>query len=146
MSNENSDTPHPVGESAALSRRLFLGATGALASVPILEVGSTLAQEAGASAAASAGLGLRRLGSLEVSSIGIGVQNMSHTYQTTIEPSGAQGAERGGRRHRDSRRKASRSGACLLWRGSAAGKLITRVAQYQEGKDNAEAQAWKYRT
>lgn len=84
MSNENSDSPHPVGESAALSRRLFLGATGALASVPILEVGSTLAQEAGASAAASAGLGLRRLGSLEVSSIGIGVQNMSRTYQTTI--------------------------------------------------------------
>ena len=85
MSNENSDTPHPVGESAALSRRLFLGAAGALASVPILEAGSTLAQEGGASAAASAGLGLRRLGSLEeVSSIGIGVQNMSRTYQTTI--------------------------------------------------------------
>ena len=84
MSNENSDSPHPVGESAALSRRLFLGAAGALAAVPILEAGSTLAQEAGASAAASAGLGLRRLGSLEVSSIGIGVQNMSRTYQTTI--------------------------------------------------------------
>ncbi|MCV9961175.1 aldo/keto reductase [Pararhizobium sp. BT-229] len=84
MSNENSDTPHPVAEGAALSRRLFLGAAGALAAVPILEAGSTLAQEGGASAAASAGLGLRRLGSLEVSSIGIGVQNMSRTYQTTI--------------------------------------------------------------
>ena len=28
--------------------------------------------------------GRRRLGSLEVSSIGLGVQNMSRTYQTTV--------------------------------------------------------------
>lgn len=33
---------------------------------------------------ASATLGRRRLGSLEVSSVGLGVQNMSRTYQTTI--------------------------------------------------------------
>ncbi len=29
-------------------------------------------------------MGRRRLGSLEVSSVGLGVQNMSHTYQTTV--------------------------------------------------------------
>ena len=44
-----------------------------------------LAQAADAGGAASGvSLGRRRLGSLEVSSVGIGVQNMSRTYQTTI--------------------------------------------------------------
>ena len=69
------------------SRRGFLGAVGSLASVSLL--GGPNAQ----AAAQTPGLGSdaiapaparRRLGALEVSSVGLGVQNMSRTYQTTI--------------------------------------------------------------
>ncbi len=68
-------------------RRSFLLSAGALAAVPFL--GCTAAQVASQPSApsrrpASAAIGRRRLGSLEVSSVGLGVQNMSRTYQTTI--------------------------------------------------------------
>ncbi len=70
-----------------IGRRSFLLSAGALAAVPFL--GCTAAQAASQPAApsrrpASEAIGRRRLGSLEVSSVGLGVQNVSRTYQTTI--------------------------------------------------------------
>jgi aryl-alcohol dehydrogenase-like predicted oxidoreductase len=68
-----------------LGRRSFLLSAGALAAVPILggAAPQSDAQAPGRSPAPSA-IGRRRLRSLEVSSVGLGVQNMSRTYQTTI--------------------------------------------------------------
>lgn len=68
-------------------RRFLLGAATAATSMPVL---SGLLQAAGpadsaaSSSEASLLKGRRKLGKLEVSSVGIGVQNMSRTYQTTI--------------------------------------------------------------
>jgi aryl-alcohol dehydrogenase-like predicted oxidoreductase len=68
-------------------RRGFLGAAGSLAAMPTL--GGTGSQASaqttsfGSFSAASLS-GRRKLGSLEVSSVGLGVQNMSRTYQQTI--------------------------------------------------------------
>ncbi len=72
-----------------LSRRLLLGAMGGVAIAPAF---ASAATALGAMTSASGDtvpssqptLGRRKLGSLEVSSIGLGVQNMSRTYQTTI--------------------------------------------------------------
>lgn len=71
-----------------LGRRGFLGAAGGLAAAPLLvSTGSqATAQEAqGAALYADAPRisAKRMLGTLEVSSIGLGVQNMYRTYQTT---------------------------------------------------------------
>jgi aryl-alcohol dehydrogenase-like predicted oxidoreductase len=68
-------------------RRGFLGAVGSLASASLL--GGTNAQAAAQAPGLGSGATLpatarRRLGALEVSSVGLGVQNMSRTYQTTI--------------------------------------------------------------
>lgn len=68
-------------------RRSFLLSAAALAAAPVL--GCTVQQAPAQSAAprtppAPQAIGRRRLGSLEVSSVGLGVQNMSRTYQTTI--------------------------------------------------------------
>lgn len=64
-----------------LSRRGLMAAAGAIAAAPLLLGASqTVAQTASGTAAP----GRRRLGALEVSSVGIGVQNMSRTYQTTV--------------------------------------------------------------
>lgn len=69
----------PAANDMTMGRRSFLTAAGALAVAPLL------AAPAGAAPAAPANLtGKRRLGALEVSPLGIGVQNMSRTYQTTI--------------------------------------------------------------
>jgi hypothetical protein len=68
-----------------LGRRGFLGAAGGLAAAPLLAgTGSqAIAQTAGASGAEpETSIGRRRLGRLEVSAIGLGVQNMSRTYHT----------------------------------------------------------------
>jgi aryl-alcohol dehydrogenase-like predicted oxidoreductase len=70
-----------------LRRRGLLGAVGSLAAAPLLGgAGSQASAQAvgDASGAATGASGRRKLGSLEVSSIGLGVQNMSRTYQTTI--------------------------------------------------------------
>jgi aryl-alcohol dehydrogenase-like predicted oxidoreductase len=70
-----------------IGRRSFLLSAGSLAAAPLLGGIATQASvEATESekAPAPAPIGRRRLGSLEVSSVGIGVQNMSRTYQTTI--------------------------------------------------------------
>ncbi|MFP2928889.1 aldo/keto reductase [Pyxidicoccus sp. 3LG] len=71
-----------------MGRRSFLLSAGALGAAPLL--GCAASQASGAAAATSrrpaapSELGRRRLGKLEVSSIGLGVQNMSRTYQTTV--------------------------------------------------------------
>jgi aryl-alcohol dehydrogenase-like predicted oxidoreductase len=70
-----------------IGRRSFLLSAGALAATPLL--GGAAAQSPAQLPAASrqpapSAIGRRRLGSLEVSSVGLGVQNMSRTYQTTI--------------------------------------------------------------
>src|SRR4051794_11246868 len=70
-----------------LGRRDFLVAAGILATAPLLGGAATpaSAQAIGDASGASTGaIGRQKLGSLEVSSIGLGVQNMSRTYQTTI--------------------------------------------------------------
>jgi aryl-alcohol dehydrogenase-like predicted oxidoreductase len=64
-------------------RRRFI--LGAVAAAPLLSAaGSASAKGKRGAKARAPSLGRRTLGSLEVSSIGIGVQNMSRTYQTTI--------------------------------------------------------------
>lgn len=70
-----------------LGRRSFLLSAGAVVATPIL--GGMTAEAAAKAAAPSrppapTALGRRRLGKLEVSSVGLGVQNMSRTYQTTV--------------------------------------------------------------
>lgn len=77
-----------------LSRRLLLGAMGGAAMAPALASAATalggMTSASGDIAAARqpgidiGDIGRRKLGSLEVSSVGLGVQNMSRTYQTTI--------------------------------------------------------------
>lgn len=59
-------------------RRGFLLAAGSLAATPLIS------QAQGQATAPSTLTGRRKLGQLEVSRIGLGVQNMSRTYQTTI--------------------------------------------------------------
>jgi aryl-alcohol dehydrogenase-like predicted oxidoreductase len=70
-----------------IGRRSFLVSAGALAAAPLLGCRATqvVAQAAPQNvSAAPQAMGRRRLGSLEVSNVGLGVQNMSRTYQTTI--------------------------------------------------------------
>jgi aryl-alcohol dehydrogenase-like predicted oxidoreductase len=67
-----------------LGRRSFFLSAGALAAVPLLGSAATHSAPAPGRSPASPAIGRRRLGSLEVSSVGLGVQNMSRTYQTTI--------------------------------------------------------------
>ncbi|GLR92125.1 aldo/keto reductase [Bradyrhizobium iriomotense] len=70
-----------------LGRRSFLTAAGAVAAAPLLgglhSRASAQAAEPGPSIAIPS-IGRRKLGALDVSSVGLGVQNMSRTYQTTI--------------------------------------------------------------
>jgi len=70
-----------------IGRRSFLRSAGALAAAPLLGGAATeaLAQTAVSSRPpAPVPIGRRRLGRLEVSSIGLGVQNMSRKYETTV--------------------------------------------------------------
>jgi aryl-alcohol dehydrogenase-like predicted oxidoreductase len=72
---------------SAIGRRAFLASVGSLAAAPLL--GSTpvdvFAQASTSRKQPSTHpLGRRRLGSLEVSSVGLGVQNMSRKYETTV--------------------------------------------------------------
>jgi len=70
-----------------IARRTFLQSAGALAAAPLL---GGLATQAYIQPASSTGtpaaqaIGRRRLGRLEVSSIGLGVQNMRRKYETTV--------------------------------------------------------------
>src|SRR3954447_11341308 len=66
----------------SIDRRSFLGITGASAAATLAGVPSTPAvAEPSVQAHIS---GRRKLGSLEVSSVGLGVQNMSRKYETTV--------------------------------------------------------------
>ncbi len=70
-----------------IARRTFLQSAGALAAAPLL---GGLATQAHTQTASSNGtpaaqtIGRRRLGRLEVSSVGLGVQNMRRKYETTV--------------------------------------------------------------
>lgn len=78
MTNEDTTT---------IGRRGFLGAAGSLALAPLLASASSLAFAQAGTADSSASVqssDRRKLGTLEVSSVGLGVQNMGRTYQTTI--------------------------------------------------------------
>jgi aryl-alcohol dehydrogenase-like predicted oxidoreductase len=69
-----------------IGRRSFLSAGGALALAPLLGGARALNAQAAPvrQPEPATGAGRRKLGTLEVSAIGIGVQNMSRTFQTTI--------------------------------------------------------------
>ncbi len=75
-----------------MKRRSFLLTTASVAAAPLLacagkQAGAPQAagrQTTSTSSPAPGAIGRRRLGRLEVSSVGIGVQNMSRTYQTTV--------------------------------------------------------------
>ena len=71
-----------------IGRRAFLGTAGSLAATPLLGGIPTRAFAQSAtprrSPAPAAAPGRRRLGKLDVSSVGIGVQNMSRRYETTV--------------------------------------------------------------
>ena len=70
-----------------IGRRSFLQSAGALAATPLLGgiAAPALAQAAAPNRPpAPAAIGRRRLGKLEVSSVGLGVQNMSRKYETTV--------------------------------------------------------------
>ena len=75
------------GYASGMGRRGFLGAVGSLAAASLLA--GTRLQASGQTPtsdnnAAGRVSGRRKLGALEVSSVGLGVQNMSRTYQTTV--------------------------------------------------------------
>jgi aryl-alcohol dehydrogenase-like predicted oxidoreductase len=65
-------------------RRSILKRAAALAALPLTGALATSTANASTAAAAPRMGGRRMLGKLQVSSIGLGVQNMSRTYQTTI--------------------------------------------------------------
>ena len=69
-----------------MRRRGFLSTAGSLAAVPLLGArdSQASARVPGSGDAAALAPGQRKLGTLEVSSVGLGVQNMTRTYQTTI--------------------------------------------------------------
>lgn len=77
-------------QQSGLSRRGLLAAAATLAATPL--VGSALAQSQPQSAPATGGTPSaqvtqrRRLGTLEVSAVGLGVQNMTRRYETTVPP------------------------------------------------------------
>ena len=77
----------PSNRRTGIGRRAFLKSAGALAAVPLLGRADGPAPTPPApprEPRSPETAGRRRLGSLEVSSVGLGVQNMSRTYQTTI--------------------------------------------------------------
>jgi len=70
------------GTKRGLDRRSFLGVTGAVA---VATMASGFSTPAAADQTTQAHVdGRRKLGSLEVSSVGLGVQNMSRSYETLV--------------------------------------------------------------
>jgi aryl-alcohol dehydrogenase-like predicted oxidoreductase len=83
---KNSDTGRP-NRSGGLGRRDVLLSAGSVAAASLVAgIASPAAAQGGTGASSVDGTlsARRKLGSLEVSSVGIGVQNMSRTYETTI--------------------------------------------------------------
>lgn len=70
--------------SEQIDRRRFLQSASALAAAPLLGGAAAQALAEPALSAAATAPGRRRLGTLEVSSVGIGVQNMARRYETTV--------------------------------------------------------------
>ena len=78
MTNENNSQP---------GRRGFLLTAGSLAATPFIAQAQGQTSGNGTTAPSSKNIekpGRRKLGKLEVSSVGLGVQNISRTYQTTV--------------------------------------------------------------
>lgn len=69
---------------STIERRRFLQSAGVLAAAPLLGAMTPHDAVAVHATARTADMGRRRLGKLEVSSVGIGVQNMSRRYETTV--------------------------------------------------------------
>lgn len=81
------NNPNPNAGPALPARRQVLKAGVALVAASLLPLNTgraQAAQPAATPAPRTKPIGRRKLGSLEVSSLGIGVQNMTRTYQTTI--------------------------------------------------------------
>jgi aryl-alcohol dehydrogenase-like predicted oxidoreductase len=70
------------GTKRSLDRRSFLSVTGAVAAVTM--TGSLSGPAAAEQSTQAHVSGRRKLGSLEVSSVGLGVQNMSRSYETLV--------------------------------------------------------------
>ena len=80
----NSHMPKPQNQTG---RRAFLLSAGGLAAAPLLAGAAAQALAPATTrtrSPAAAPIGRRRLGKLEVSSVGLGVQNMSRKYETTV--------------------------------------------------------------
>jgi hypothetical protein len=70
------------GIKRSIDRRSFLGITGAAA---VATIAGVLSAPASAEPSAQTHVnGRRKLGSLEVSTVGLGVQNLSRKYETTV--------------------------------------------------------------
>jgi aryl-alcohol dehydrogenase-like predicted oxidoreductase len=75
----------PPERSQDIGRRSFLVSAGALAATPLLGgIAAPVFAQTPSTPTAPGTMGRRRLGKLEVSSVGIGVQNMSRKYETTV--------------------------------------------------------------
>lgn len=84
-----SDLTNKKGGDTASSRRTFLGAGMALTVASLLPgcsapSASPAGLESARPASGTTRVGRRRLGALEVSAVGLGVQNMSRRYETTV--------------------------------------------------------------
>jgi len=78
---------HDNGTKGSINRRAFLGVSGlgVTGAVAVATIASGLSTPAAADRTTQAHVsGRRKLGSLEVSSVGLGVQNMSRKYETTV--------------------------------------------------------------
>jgi aryl-alcohol dehydrogenase-like predicted oxidoreductase len=93
MKNEQSDRARESGPAMLNRRKFFIAGAGVAAASLLPQVFAAEQVQAGQTAAGgkgtdrplqSSGLGSRRLGELKVSSMGLGVQNMSRKYDTTV--------------------------------------------------------------
>ena len=78
---------HDNGTKGSINRRAFLGVSGlgVTGAVAVATIASGLSTPAAADRTTQAHVsGRRKLGSLEVSSVGLGVQNMSRSYETLV--------------------------------------------------------------
>jgi len=78
---------HDNGTKGSINRRAFLGVSGlgVTGAVAVATIASGLSTPAAADRTTQAHVsGRRKLGSLEVSGVGLGVQNMSRKYETTV--------------------------------------------------------------
>jgi len=85
MADHTCDPVSPNQGDMLSERRDFIRAAAAVAALPLLSACATSGGRPTTDALpATQAIGRRRLSTLEVSAVGLGVQNMSRTYQTTI--------------------------------------------------------------